>query len=271
MRRVVASFALVLASAAPAVATWSVIALDQKTGTIVIASATCQTRRSFAAMGAKGLMDIQAIVAPGRGAAVAQGTFDSTRATQKLIYAELGKGTDPEAIEFILRQDPGIEVRQFGILDMDGRHTAFSAPGNPAVALHEQGQVPGTDIWYSIQGDLMPTEDVAHAAVQALMEFHSELADRVMAAMEAADVQGGDRRCSCASEPAAKAPCDSRTSHVAYLLRAEKNDSNKASYNDGRYAMYLSVTDDDITPTENANPVKTLRLRYEAWKRARPD
>jgi hypothetical protein len=31
--------------------------------------------------------------------------------------------------------------------------------------------------------------------------------------------------------------------------------------------MYISVTDRDITPTENANPVKTLRLRYEAAKK----
>jgi len=271
MRRAVAAFALVLATGAPAFATWSVIALDQKTGTMVIASATCEPQRGFAAMHAKGLMDIQAIVVPGRAAAVAQGTFDSTRATQQLIYTELGKGTDPGAIEFILRQDPAIEVRQFGILDMEGRHTAFSAPGRPAAALHEQGQVPGTDIWYSIQGDSMASEDVAHAAVQALAEYHAELADRVMGAMEAADARGGDRRCSCATEPAPKAACETRTAHVAYILRAEKNDSNKQSYNDGRYAMYLSVTDDDIAPTENANPVKTLRLRYEVWKRARPD
>jgi uncharacterized Ntn-hydrolase superfamily protein len=271
MRHIVAAFALVLATGAPAFATWSVMALDQKTGTIVIASATCETQRSFAGMRAKGLMDIQAIVAPGRGAAVAQGTFDGTRATQRLIYAELGKRTDPQAIEFILRQDPGIEVRQFSILDMEGRHTAFSASGNPAVSLHEQGQVPGTDIWYSIQGDMMASEDVAHAAVRALTEYRVELADRVMAAMEAADARGGDRRCSCASRPVPRVLCETRTAHVAYILRAEKNDSNKQSYNDGRYAMYLSVTDDDITSTENPNPVKTLRLRYEAWKRARPD
>ncbi len=32
--------------------------------------------------------------------------------------------------------------------------------------------------------------------------------------------------------------------------------------------MYVSVTDEDITPAENANPVKTLRLRYDAWKKA---
>ena len=34
------------------------------------------------------------------------------------------------------------------------------------------------------------------------------------------------------------------------------------------YYAYLRVTDDDIRPSENANPVKTLRMRYDAWKKA---
>ena len=32
-------------------------------------------------------------------------------------------------------------------------------------------------------------------------------------------------------------------------------------------AFYLNVTDQNIQPTENANPVITLRMRYEVWKR----
>jgi hypothetical protein len=31
--------------------------------------------------------------------------------------------------------------------------------------------------------------------------------------------------------------------------------------------MFISVTDQDITPQEDANPVKTLRLRYERRKK----
>jgi len=93
----------------------------------------------------------------------------------------------------------------------------------------------------------------------------------VMTAMEAIDAKGGDRRCSCASEPKASAACETRTAHVAYILRADKSDSNTASHNDGRYAMYLSVSGEPIKPNENANPVKTLRLRYDEWKRTRPN
>jgi hypothetical protein len=34
--------------------------------------------------------------------------------------------------------------------------------------------------------------------------------------------------------------------------------------------MYISVTDKDIKPSENANPVKTLRMRYDSHIRGRP-
>ena len=104
-------------------------------------------------------------------------------------------------------------------------------------------------------------------AVKTFTTAKGELTDRAMAAMEAADAAGGDKRCSCDREPKLDAPCTTKTAHVAYVLRADKNDKNGASYNDGQYALYLSVTNQDIKPEENANPVKTLRMRYDAWKR----
>ena len=93
-----------------------------------------------------------------------------------------------------------------------------------------------------------------------------------MAAMETADARGGDKRCTCETRPlpAATAACQGKTSHVAYILRADAADPSGASFNDGRYAMYVSVTNDDITADENPNPVRTLRLRYDAWKKAQP-
>jgi uncharacterized Ntn-hydrolase superfamily protein len=272
MRCMLTAGALVLAGCSPAFATWSVMTLDQKSGTIVVASAACVASQDLAGVRAKELMDIQAIVVPGKAVAVAQGSFDSTRETQKLMYAELVKGTDPEQIlEMILRQDPAVGMRQVAMLDVDGRRAGFTGPATPVIAAHDQGQVAGTGIWYSIQGDNFPTDEVVPAAVQALTAFKEDLAERVMTAMEAIDAKGGDRRCSCASDPKASAACETRTAHVAYILRADKSDSNRESYNDGRYAMYLSVSGEHIKPNENPNPVKTLRMRYDEWKRTRPN
>jgi uncharacterized Ntn-hydrolase superfamily protein len=267
MFRIACALFLLAASPVPASATWSVVALDQKTGTIVVASATCVPQAAFLRRPSTGLRDIQAIVAPGVGAAAAQAAVDNSRANQRLIYAELMKGTDPAQILELLQQDPNVDVRQFGILDMKGRHVGWSGPKNQASALHEQGQVEGTGIWYSIQGNILMSDDVVHDAVAAFKADKGSLTDRVMAAMEAADRKGGDKRCTCETEPKVNAPCDGKTAHVAYILRADTSDKNKESYNDGDYAMYISVTNEDIKPTENANPVKTLRLRYDEWKR----
>lgn len=61
-------FALVLVPTSIS-ATWSVIAVDARTGRVVIASATCVPQGRLLAFPAKGLMDIQAIVVPGAGVA----------------------------------------------------------------------------------------------------------------------------------------------------------------------------------------------------------
>ena len=109
-------------------ATWSVIAIDLKTKTVVIASATCVTGAGLQSRG--GLKSIQAIVVPGIGIAAAQAGVDDTRRNQQLIYDELKKGTLPSDIIALLRADPRIESRQFGILDMQGRWAGFSGERN---------------------------------------------------------------------------------------------------------------------------------------------
>lgn len=270
IRRALLSLAVILV-ASPAFATWSIIAIDANSGEIVIASATCVPQGAFARFPAKGLMDVQAILVPGRGVAAAQASVDGSRRNQMLIYEELRKGTDPQEILKMLSADPAFQSRQFAIVDQYGRGAAFSGERNGPVSLHKQGMIrtPGRRIYYSVQGNILRSEEVVTAAVAAFRTARGTLPDKVMAAMEAADAKGGDSRCSCASAPKIDAPCTAKTSHVAYLLRSNRSDPLGTSYNDGKYAFYLSVTDADITPAEDANPVKTLRMRYEAWKTQR--
>jgi uncharacterized Ntn-hydrolase superfamily protein len=264
----IASVCLVcLLPASPAWATWSVIAVDRTTGTVIIASATCVPQEAFARFPAKDLRDVQAIVVPGRGVAAAQAAVDSTRANQKVIFAEIRKGTPPDQILAMLKEDPQVARRQFGIVDLEGRSAGFSGERNGAVSLDRQGRVEGTGIHYSIQGNILTSDAVVLKAVDAFVAAKGTLADRVMAAMEAADAAGGDSRCSCDRGPKVDAPCTAKTAHVAYILEAAKTDTNGESYNDGQYSLFISVTDQDITPQEDANPVKTLRMRYDRTRK----
>jgi uncharacterized Ntn-hydrolase superfamily protein len=250
-------------------ATWSVIAVDARTGRVVISSATCVPQERLLGFPAKGLMDIQAIVVPGVGVAAAQAGVDRDRENQTLIYEQLREGTDPRLILDMLFADPDVQSRQFRIVDVQGRSIGFSGSENSAASLSVQGRVPGTDIYYSVQGNILASDAVVQNAARALEEAEGDVIDKVMAAMEAADAAGGDRRCTCETPPVPDAPCDGRNAHVAYVLAADPDDPVGESFNDGEYFMYIDVTDQNIQADENANPVITLRMRYEDWKAQR--
>jgi len=272
MRKLLVLVALLLGLPSSAFATWSVIAVDRETGRVVIASATCVNGDDMFLPG------VQAVVVPGKGVAACQAAVDRTHQNQMLVFQELQKGTDPAAIIELLSKDPAYETRQFGIVDLQGRAAGYSGPRNGAVSQDVHGQVPGTQIFYSIQGNILRPGEVVPNAVKAFLGAKGAITDRVMAAMDAADASGGDSRCSCpppADGSAPKIPCDGKTAHVAYILMAEKGDSNGDSHNNGNYTMFLRVAQPDkganaIHEGENLNPVKTLRLRYDEWRRKQP-
>ena len=273
MKRALLTVFIVLCMQSFAFATWSVIALDRTTGQVIIASATCVRQSRFPPRPSRDLMDVQAVIVPGIGVAACQAGVDLTRENQMIVYEELRKGTDPEQILELLREhenkkeEPQIERRQFGILDMQGRSAGFNGSRNNQASLYVAGQV-GDDIVFQVQGNILFSDNVAYNAALAFTQTTGTLADRVMAAMEGADEVGGDKRCTCEEEPKPAASCYGKTSHVAYIAIANKEDALGSSHNDGDYYAYISATDEDIESHEDANPVKTLRMRYDAWKNA---
>jgi len=274
MKRTVLVLSLALISIPlEASATWSIIAIDKNTGRIVISSATC------AATGPNQLKLLQAIVVPGIGVAAAQAGVDRTHENQKLIYRELRRGTAPAEIIRMLEGDPNIERRQFGIIDMQGRTAGRSGSGNRDVAMDLQGESEDGIIW-GVQGNIIATDEALTAAATIMQYGTGSIIDRVMLAMEVADARGGDSRCTCAREPLPEAsPCNGKTAHVAYILAADPDDalgqfapdhpeSMESPYNDGDYYLYLMVVPTNTLATEDANPVRTLRMRYDVWKEA---
>jgi hypothetical protein len=278
MRRAICLFAAFLTAVlvpGTAWATWSVIAVDLSTRRVVIASATCVNQND------QFLKNIQAVIVPGKGVAACQAGVDNTHANQMLVYLELQKGTAPEKIIELLSADPAFQSRQFGILDLTGRSAGHSGLTNGYVSQDIQGRVPGTDIYYSIQGNILRPGEVVPNAVKAFIATQGAITDRVMAAMEAADASGGDSRCTCPPLPADGSarpiPCDGKTTQVAYILMAEATDTSGDSHNNGKYAMYINVAQPGpnngpgaIKEGENLNPVKTLRMRYDAWRKLQP-
>jgi uncharacterized Ntn-hydrolase superfamily protein len=274
MKRLILLLMFVLGAAAPAFATWSVIAIDAKTGQVIVASATCVRQEGFPARkptGARDLMDVQAVIVPGIGVAACQAGVDNTRENQMLVYNEIKKGTPPADIIEMLKKDPNVERRQFGIISIPNGKTittqnnraGFNGSGNSRSSLYFGGQY--GDYYYQVQGNTLLGDQVVYQAALAFTRAKGTLADHVMAAMEAADANGGDHRCNCGNNPLDFVPCDNKTSHVAYIAIADKDDQIGATHNDGKYFAYIAVGDNDIKKGESANPVKTLRMRYNAW------
>ena len=167
--KLILTLTLVLGAAAPAFATWSVIAIDVKTGQVIIASATCVRQQGFPERkpnGARDLMDVQAVIVPGIGVAACQAGVDNTRENQMLVYNEIKKGTPPAEIIEMLKKDPNIERRQFGIVAIPNGKTitpqnnraGFNGSGNSRSSLYFGGQV--GDFYYQVQGNTLLGDQV---------------------------------------------------------------------------------------------------------------
>ncbi len=162
-----------------------------------------------------------------------------------------------------------------GLRNPQGRSAGRTGRHKHAVAQDTKGQVPGTGIHDSIQGNILRSGEVVPRAVEAFVGATGALTDRVTAALEA----GGDSRCACPlprPEAAAPAlPCDGKTSHAAYILMAEPDGAAATSaHRGGPHALDLTVSQPGLTQGagqvregETLNPVRTLRMRYDAWRR----
>ena len=107
----------------------------------------------------------------------------------KHALEELARGATPEdALTRVLADDPGRETRQLGIVTADGRAAAFTGTSCNEWAGHRTG--PG----FAVQGNILAGEAVVEAMAHAYQETLGPLVERLVAALEAGQAAGGDRR-----------------------------------------------------------------------------
>ena len=262
---------LVLLLSAPLSATWSIILVDTRTGEVAIASATCLTG-----------FDLQAgacVVVVGRGAAAAQSFVDTTGANRMLIFARLQAGTDPAAIlQQLAATDTGHQSRQYGIVDVAGRAVGFSGTGAGPWAGHLTGTV--GSIVYAVQGNVLTGQAVVTAAEQAILNTQGDLAEKLMAAMEAAKLMGGDGRCSCnPSQPTAcGAPPASfnKSADIGYMLVARPGDvdgvcNGNVGCANGSYYLNFNVANQLSSAPDPVDQLRARFLNFRLQQLLRPD
>ena len=99
-----------------------------------------------------------------------------------------GKTADA-ALERVIREDPGREVRQLGIVDARGGSATFS--GRDCTDWFGGVNGPG----FAAQGNMLIRGETVSAMAQAFESGHDlDLGERLMRALEAGQAAGGDKR-----------------------------------------------------------------------------
>lgn len=93
-----------------------------------------------------------------------------------------------ETLDRLLEGDPGQATRQVGIVDVNGRAAAHTGVNCTAWAGHRIG------VGFACQGNILTGPEVLEAMAETFMTAEGELAERLLAALDAGDQAGGDRR-----------------------------------------------------------------------------
>lgn len=118
-------------------------------------------------------------------------------ATQSLVLVDYGpKGLDlmragftaHQALDSLLRADPNRDGRQVAMVDARGNVAAYTGPS----CIPDAGDAQGPQ--FSVQANLMANPTVWGAMKVAFENAKGDLAERLMAALEAAERAGGDIR-----------------------------------------------------------------------------
>jgi uncharacterized Ntn-hydrolase superfamily protein len=255
---------------APLCATWSILIVDTATGEVAVGIATCLT-----------FFDLRpccVVIVPGVGVAAAQ-SYVGPLSLRQMIRAQLREGTAPAQILAMLQAaDPGHQSRQYGIADVQGGTVTFTGTGAGAWAGGLTGQV-GT-LHYTIQGNVLTGLPVIQNAEQALINTPGDVGQKLMAAMEAARLMGGDGRCSCSQSnpPGCGSPPSSftKSAHIGLMIVSRPGDvdvacSAASGCGGGTYYMDLNVPNQSVVAQD---PVLQLQTMFNAWRMqqiGRPD
>jgi uncharacterized Ntn-hydrolase superfamily protein len=175
-----------------AFATYSIVARDPQTRQIGVA-----VQSHWFAVG-----QIVPWAEAGVGAVATQSFVDPSYGKLGLDLLRTGKSA-PETLRALLAGDPACEVRQVGVIDANGNVASFTgsrdivaaggiASGGDASQVNCGTLSVGRD--FAVQANLMANDKVWPAMAKAFADTKGDLAERMLAALDAAQAVGGDIR-----------------------------------------------------------------------------
>ena len=161
----------------PLAHTYSIVAMDPKTGEIGVA-----VQSHWFSVGT-----IVAWGEAGVGVVATQSFVNPSFGLRGLALLKEGKSPQ-EAVNELLGSDTGKEMRQLAILDVKGRAASFTGK----ICIPAAGNLVGEN--FSVQANLMKNDKVWPAMAEAFKKSEGPLAERMLLALEAGEKAGGDIR-----------------------------------------------------------------------------
>ena len=159
------------------VSTYSIVAYDEETGQLGVA-----VQSHWFSVGS-----LVPWVKAGVGAVATQSFVKVEYGPNGLKLMEKGFSAE-EALKLLVGDDENSAVRQIGMVDANGNADAFTGE----MCIQFAGHIVGKN--YTVQANLMASPTVPTAMVSAYETTKGELVDRLVAALEAAQKEGGDIR-----------------------------------------------------------------------------
>ena len=126
---------------------------------------------------------------PGVGAVATQAAANRLYGAKAIALLEQGL-SPADTVKRITDEDPGRDSRQVAVLDIQGRSAVFT--GNTTLTHVYAGHVTGKN--FSVQGNTLAGKEVVKATAAAYEAANGGMAERFMAALDAGQSKGGDRR-----------------------------------------------------------------------------
>lgn len=168
--------AVIFAKSTP-MGTFSIVAFDPQTGELGVA---VQSKVYHVGM-------IVAWAEAGAGAVATQSLSNKSFGPQGLELMKAGLSAE-ETLDWLLKHDPERENRQVGIVD----HLGKIAHHTGSKCMSWAGHIGGTN--FTVQGNILAGEKVVTSMVDAFHTTDGELGRRLLAALQAGQDAGGDKR-----------------------------------------------------------------------------
>jgi uncharacterized Ntn-hydrolase superfamily protein len=216
--------------------TFSIVAVDTVTGEIGSAGASCVS--AINGVGAYIISD----VIEGVGAIHTQASW--LQSNQQTAHQRMLLGDSPQQIvDWMVAHDAqgNPTIRQYGVVDLTRRGASAAYTGVNCQNYKGHSTGPG----YSVQGNILLGQIIVDTITNVYLRTPGPLADRLMAALEAAKIVGADTRC------------------------APRNTSTESSFikvvriGDGATPYLLKIVPDTPSGTD---PIDVLHVAFNAWK-----